>query len=188
MNTKSIPAPVSEEAACGQFSPLDSGAAFWRNIDGWPYSISSFGETKNLRTGYVLKGRPTRCGYLIVTLQNEGLILAATVHTLVARAFLSNPENKQTVNHKNGDKSDNRLSNLEWATHSENAVHAFKLGLRKGRKGLKHHNTILSEDDVRLIRRLGKSGLQQKQIAELFPVCRGTIQAIISRRNWSHID
>jgi len=49
------------------------------------------------------------------------------IHRLVAQAFIPNPENKRTVNHKNGIRDDNRLCNLEWTTHSENNIHSFKV-------------------------------------------------------------
>lgn len=68
--------------------------------------------------------------YYFRTLYKDGHKKYTAVHQLVAKAFLPNPEKKRCVNHKNGIKNDNRVENLEWATYSENTIHAFDNGLR----------------------------------------------------------
>ena len=69
-------------------------------------------------------------GYLIVTLYNGKKGLTQKLHRLLAQAFIPNPLNKKTVNHKDGNKLNNELSNLEWNTQGENNVHAFKNGIK----------------------------------------------------------
>ena len=85
-----------------------------------------------------------RTGYLRVNFTVAGKTSSYAVHRLVCLTFLSNPENKRTVNHINGNKLDNNIDNLEWATHSENHLHAYRVLNRSchmsGKTGNKHHN------------------------------------------------
>jgi len=111
------------------------------------------------------------------------------VHRLVAQAYIPNPENKRTVNHKDGVKDNNHLDNLEWMTHKENLTHAVEvLGRRIGIKGLnagiKHGSCKLTESQVLFIR---KSNMTQKELAEYFKVSISSISLIINRINWKHI-
>ncbi len=99
------------------------------------YSVSKEGVILNTETGkrlkpYLVRGYPTvDIGY------RRGERITRRVHRLVAEAFISNPKRKRTVNHKDGDKENNKVDNLEWATHGENTLHAYKTGLNKGSKG-----------------------------------------------------
>lgn len=72
-----------------------------------------------------------KIGYSIVTLSKNGKSYKEYIHRLVAKTFLSNPLNKEYVNHKDGNKQNNCVSNLEWCTPSENNYHAFQTGLKK---------------------------------------------------------
>lgn len=74
-----------------------------------------------------LKRCPTKDGYLRVCLWKNGKGVCKTIHRLVAEAFIPNPENKPQINHKNGNKKDNRVQNLEWSTQSENQLHKYRI-------------------------------------------------------------
>jgi hypothetical protein len=78
-------------------------------------------------------------GYTQVRLRGD-INKTYLLHRLVAQMFLPNPENKPQINHINGNKADNRLENLEWATRSQNMTHAYKMGLAKGhdKRGEQH--------------------------------------------------
>lgn len=112
----------------------------WKDIPGYEglYQVSTMGRVKSLSreiissTGnYVSKEKILTTtgndglGYVRLQLfkNNKGKLVRA--HRLVAMAFIPNPENKCDVNHKNGNKSDNRVENLEWATRSENEKHSY---------------------------------------------------------------
>lgn len=86
------------------------------------YEVSDNGEVRNKRTGHVMRAYPNNRGYLKVPLMDSGSQKSVFVHRLVAKAFVSNddPIKKTQVNHLNEDKTDNRATNLEWVTPSEN--------------------------------------------------------------------
>lgn len=114
----------------------------WKDVDGFNglYSVSNLGRVR-VAAHLSTDGRhfpakmiavviSKRDGYGRVNMRKNGKPYAATIHRLVANAFIPNPGNKPEINHKNGDKTDNRVSNLEWCTPKENQQHALKMGLR----------------------------------------------------------
>ena len=94
----------------------------FRSIDGYEnYAVSSFGRVKNVKTGRILKAGTDNCGYLLVCLYDEdGVAKTYNIHRLVCCTFIENPNDKQCVDHKNNDKTNNHISNLRFATYSEN--------------------------------------------------------------------
>jgi len=101
----------------------------WRTIIDFPnYRVSNFGNIINIETGKDIK-LSAKGGYYNVSLTNENCRKTLKVHRLVAFAFIENPENKSDVNHKDKDKLNNHLSNLEWMTRRENNIHRC-LGLK----------------------------------------------------------
>ena len=84
------------------------------------YSVSDKGEVFNNKKNVAISSFFHRKGYLMVTLCNKGKKRNIYVHRLVAEAFIPNPQNKPTINHKNEKKTDNNVNNLEWLTVAEN--------------------------------------------------------------------
>ena len=109
----------------------------WLPIKGYEdrYEASSYGRirsyNKKRQTYLILKSYDTEDGYRRIWLRGRPL----RVHRIVAEAFIRNPLNKLQVNHINGIKSDNRVENLEWATASENLLHAYKNKLKSEKRG-----------------------------------------------------
>lgn len=92
------------------------------------YVVTSEGSVIGLKSGKTLKTSDVR-GYLRVKLYKNAQPRMFSIHRLVADAFIPNRENKSQVNHKDGNKGNNNVENLEWATQSENQIHAYKTGL-----------------------------------------------------------
>lgn len=131
-------------------------------------------------------------GYKEVSL-NFGLNRNGTskyVHRLVAETFLGQIPKGFNVNHKDGNKSNNRLSNLEIVSFSENTKHAISLGLfkPKGIKGSKHHKSKINERNAKDIKKLYNLGLSVKLIARRYPqISRSTVSKIAYGSSWKHI-
>ena len=135
-------------------------------------------------------------GYLRIGLVLNGKQKFYFIHRLVAETFLVNSNCKPQVNHINGIKNDNKLSNLEWCTCSENQIHAFKIGLNISRRGEKHHNSKLTSREVLLIRLIWENKEQQEKqfgfkitqisLGKIFDVSNVSIHRIITCKRWKN--
>jgi hypothetical protein len=98
----------------------------WKDIEGFEgyYQVSDLGNVKSTRSGKILKPILINSGYLTVTLCVDYSKTTRLLHRLVAYHWIENPENKKEVNHKKGNKRDNRVSELEWSTPKGNVQHA----------------------------------------------------------------
>ncbi|WBK39941.1 HNH endonuclease [PinkBerry-associated phage LS06-2018-MD08] len=169
----------------------------WKDIKGYEgyYQISNLGRVKSLerkcktnnsyriKKEKILKGGFTTKRYKHVTLLKNKITKTYQIHRLVAIAFIENLLNKETVNHKNGIKDDNRVENLEWMTYSENIKHAFDTGL-KSLKGENHNQTKLKNEDIYYIR---KSKKTIKELCDIYNLSRKALENIINRKSWKHI-
>jgi hypothetical protein len=138
------------------------------------YSVTEDGRVWSHKTGKFLKPGTTDRGYLKVTLHKD-----AFIHVLVAEAYVPNPEGLPEVNHEDGDKANNRSSNLTWTTSQGNKIHAVQTGL---------HKTRLSMDQVREIRLRSSNGESGLSIASDYLVSPDVIWRIIKRKMYAHIQ
>ena len=124
-------------------------------------------------------------GYVIVSVKNDQCKLKdMRAHRLVLLAFVGECPDGMVCRHLDGNPSNNALSNLRWGTQKENSLDKERHG--RGNKGEKHGNALLSEEQVREIKRLGKT-VSQPQLAKMFSVSKGCIHDIVKNINWKHV-
>lgn len=171
----------------------------WKPIKNYEklYHISNLGRVKSLEKEWISGNNIKRHhpdiilktvlhrGYKAITLSKNKKRKTVKIHRLVAQAFISNPENKPEVNHKNGIKTDNRVENLEYVTYKENMKHATVNGLRA--KGNRNGNSKLKEKEIVEIKKMLKAGIKQNIIAKQFKVTTPVISYIKNNKWWKHI-
>lgn len=173
----------------------------WKDIKGYEglYSISNTGRVKRLARNRIIatgvnkplkekeiKTFKGKLGYIHVNLWKNGQIKQHRIHRLIMLAHTNKPEDKNIINHIDGDKSNNTLGNLEWCTARENTIHAYKTGLAKGKKGIENSQGRLTNEEVISMRNLYATGeYTQKEIGEIFGISRRHAGDIVNGKKWA---
>jgi len=163
----------------------------WKATYNGNYEVSDLGRVRRTDTGRILKPL-TGSRYLRVQLYQNGHGEHRVIHQLVLEAFVGmRPEGKE-ANHKNLNRLDNRLENLEWISHSENLDHARQNG--HWPIGERHGSAKLTEDNVREIRRLHRlkdrrygSPYTAGRLAKRFGVTQKAVWHIVNGTTWTHV-
>lgn len=158
----------------------------WKPIPGWDqyYEVSSDGYIRRIHTGRILRPCLTHYGYPSVSLRCPGRSQSMVVHRIVTLAFLGKREPGMTVNHKDGNKTNNRLDNLEYMSLRDNIRHAVKtLGFSVGSA---NSQAKLTEADAIQIRQLSKS-FKGVALAKRFATTPTNICRILKGKAWTHV-
>jgi hypothetical protein len=171
----------------------------WADVKNYEgvYQVSSLGRVRSLDridatngNHRILKGRVLRPGlngnkYLHVILYDRGSKKGIRVHKLVALAFIPNPMGFSEINHKDGIKTNNVVTNLEWCNRSYNMNHAVSMGLFGGGKGENHGMAKLSNSDVLFIRK--NPDMPVIDVALLFKITKTNVRNIKNNKTWKNI-
>lgn len=125
-------------------------------------------------------------GYLILNINIEGKRRCKAIHRIVAEAFIPNPNNLSEVNHLDGNRYNNNISNLEWITHGDNIKHSYKLQNRSA-IGSSNANCKTEEIIVRDICEYLSKGFKASEVRD-FGYPYGLVRKIKSKQNWQHIS
>lgn len=187
---------------------MNTNEEIWVPVVGYEgiYEVSNLGRIKALqitlphyKSGTMIRKEKflkpwDKDGYRIVGLSKNRQMRTYSVHRVVAIAFMPNLNNLPEVNHIDADKSNNKVSNLEWCDRLYNSRHAAENGLMNPIKGENHWNTKLTELDVFKMRHLYESNPPSyrkpyscDKLGKLFGVSKTVVAKIIKRTSWTHI-
>lgn len=172
----------------------------WKKVEGYEniYEVSNHGNIQSIdhfvvgkksrtQKGRVLSVSISTKGYHQVSLSLLGRRFHTGVHRLVAKAFLANPDNKEQVNHKDGNKSNNHVSNLEWATNQENIIHAYKNNLVKLNYGEKHHQCRFTNNQIKELKRKLANGVSGSSISKEYKISQAAVSQIKKGKTYKNI-
>lgn len=160
----------------------------WRRVPGMEnYEVSNGGRVRSVRNRRPRKLGTAPNGYAVVTLAYRHLGRRSktfSVHTLVARTFLGERPDGHDVNHIDGNKINNAVTNLEYVTRSENQKHAVRMGLSTVRRGEACPTSKLTRGQVSEIRDLAGT-VRQREVAQMFGISQSQVSRIQSRKRWT---
>lgn len=160
----------------------------WKPIRGYEglYEASNLGRIYGVKKDHILKSCLSSNEYLHLALSKKGKLRWFSVHVLVAKEFKGDPPTGMEVNHKDGCKTNNWDSNLEYITRSNNLKHAVKNGLWN--LGEKHHNSKLTEDEVRNLQaEYAAGGFSQGALGIKYGISQTHVGTIVRREVWASV-
>lgn len=151
------------------------------------YRISEHGILWSDYIGRPMKPSPNSDGYMTTILTMNGKNYTIAIHRLVAITFIPNPLNLPEVNHKDGDKSNNDVSNLEWVSHKENMIHANDNGLRSKIHGNDNPNNKYSSELIHEACRLLENWMSPIEVSRKLGISHTVVKSIAMQRIWDSI-
>jgi len=145
-------------------------------------------DGRAFRDGIECRYMKTNKGYVCIRPMIRGKKIYISVHRAVAEIYIDNPQNKPQVNHENGDKNNNSVTNLKWMSNKENRDHAIKNRLHV--TGVNNYNSRFTEEEVRWIREnciLGDKELGCSALAIKYKTTPSRISKIINYKQWKHL-
>lgn len=159
----------------------------WKEIKGYEgfYLASSFGRIKSVRSNKIMSVKKHLRGYPQINFSVKGVRKVLYVHRIIAETFLENDSNRNTVDHIDENKKNNKLNNLQWCSHKENITHFHSRRINK--KRLEKHMR-LTENDVNHIRKERFCfKAKVKDLAKGYGVSEPLIYKIISYSVWGSV-
>jgi len=172
----------------------------WKAIKNYPmYEVSNKGKIRSFHNTFLSESglkiprtsklTKSDSRYYVINLYSKGRFKKFYVHSLVLKTFVGSRPKDFVCNHKDGIKTNNNLSNLEWISRSDDVNHAYRVGLQpiRNRKGRKNPRARLDDNKVKEIKGLLAKGISQTKIGRIFNVSRGCISSISIEQTWKHI-
>lgn len=174
----------------------------WKDVEGYEgfYQVSNLGRIRSLERivhsskwnrrepSKILNPPILKNGYKLVSLSKNGSSKRVLLHRLIAKAFIPNPNNLPQVNHKDGNKQNNIIDNLEWVSAQDNIIHAYTNNLMHPAHGIKINVGHFVEEDIRNIRRMALAGMSQRKIAAEYGVHQGFIWLILKGKTYRWVE
>ncbi len=178
----------------------------WKDVVGYEglYKVSNLGRVKSIDRVVVNSlGVPRRfygktmvlqsaknTGYAMVSLNKNGVSTCKYVHGIVGEAFIYNPHNKPYINHKDFNRTNNLVSNLEWVTNGENVKHSYTRDRHRGSGliGEDVGNSKITNEQSLLIKQYLENGKRPKWISEKLSIPKYALYKITQGLNWKHLE